>query len=268
LTIPRYYHPDGLGSVHYLTDGSGTVTDHYEFHAFGDQWYSSGSTTNPLRFVGQLGYFAETDLPSGMNWTGLMKLGARYYDPSLGRFITQDPIGYAGGINLYAYVDDNPAFGVDPDGLGPWLPSSRCDLNGLMEWMLGPAEQVGPRFLESLGDSGVCWLTCMGIPQQCLQAGSVAGIQRAVRKHWEDIAKRYAARKGLKVPRRSSIFRTLLGIGQADAKLIGDVGAVYTAYQGLVCLIKCTSNDNEIVRSRRRAREEARHGAGPRAWRW
>jgi RHS repeat-associated protein len=34
-----------------------------------------------------------------MNWTGLQKLGARYYDPSIGRFITQDPVGYAAGIN-------------------------------------------------------------------------------------------------------------------------------------------------------------------------
>ncbi|MEA1900480.1 MAG: RHS repeat-associated core domain-containing protein [Thermodesulfobacteriota bacterium] len=42
---------------------------------------------------------------------------ARYYDPQVGRFISEDPIGFAGGdVNLYAYVSNNPVMFVDPDG--------------------------------------------------------------------------------------------------------------------------------------------------------
>lgn len=89
--------------MHQLTDATPppniNVTDAYDLDAFGVPFPPSGSSYNPHRFVGQLGYFVENDLPEGMNWTGLQKLGARYYDPSIGRFITQDPVGYAAGIN-------------------------------------------------------------------------------------------------------------------------------------------------------------------------
>jgi hypothetical protein len=55
-------------------------------------------------------------------------LKARYYDPVIGRFILRDPIGYRGGVNLYAYVNGGPVSDVDPSGLlslgdiGSWIP--------------------------------------------------------------------------------------------------------------------------------------------------
>ncbi|MEW6278500.1 MAG: RHS repeat-associated core domain-containing protein, partial [Candidatus Eremiobacterota bacterium] len=51
--------------------------------------------------------------------TGLYYLRARFYDPTMGRFTTRDPIGYAGGNNVYAYVGNNPINGADPSGLQP-----------------------------------------------------------------------------------------------------------------------------------------------------
>ena len=49
---------------------------------------------------------------------GLYYMRARYYDPSVGRFISEDPLGFGGGdVNLYAYVQNNPVNEVDPDGL-------------------------------------------------------------------------------------------------------------------------------------------------------
>ena len=59
-------------------------------------------------FVGKLGYYSDD--------TGLDLLEARYYVPGLGRFLTQDPIGHQGGLNLYQYCGNNPLTRTDPDG--------------------------------------------------------------------------------------------------------------------------------------------------------
>ena len=64
------------------------------------------------RFAGQKGYVND-DL------SGMQLLGARYYIPALGRFLTQDPIGHEGGLNLYAYCGDSPLMSSDPSGHGP-----------------------------------------------------------------------------------------------------------------------------------------------------
>lgn len=64
---------------------------------------------NPLRYVGKEGYYSD-------NATGLVLLGVRYYDPLIGRFITQDPS--RDGLNWYAYADGNPVNMGDPEGAG------------------------------------------------------------------------------------------------------------------------------------------------------
>ena len=59
---------------------------------------------------------------TGREWdaeTNLYYYRARYYDPSGGRFISEDPIRFQGGINLYAYANDNPVRFLDPWGLAP-----------------------------------------------------------------------------------------------------------------------------------------------------
>jgi RHS repeat-associated protein len=55
----------------------------------------------------------------GTGQAGLMLLGYRFYSPATGRFLTRDPIGYDGGINLYAYTRNNPVNNADPLGLDP-----------------------------------------------------------------------------------------------------------------------------------------------------
>jgi RHS repeat-associated protein len=56
---------------------------------------------SPSASWGQWGNYTDPE-------TGLLCLGQRYYDPGTGRFLNRDPIGYAGGINLYGYAGDNP----------------------------------------------------------------------------------------------------------------------------------------------------------------
>jgi len=65
--------------------------------------------SQPFQYVGQSGVMAE---PNGFYY-----MRARYYDPEVGRFVSEDPIGFDGGLNLYAYVGGNPISAVDPTGL-------------------------------------------------------------------------------------------------------------------------------------------------------
>src|SRR5439155_25048358 len=97
----KYYHGDQLGSTRGITNSSQTVTDSREYDTFGLVVATSGSTATPFGFAGGHGYQADPD-------SGLMLLGARYYDASTGRFISRDPIQYEGGFNLYAYTQNDP----------------------------------------------------------------------------------------------------------------------------------------------------------------
>ena len=103
-----FYHADGLGSVTSLSSGAGSLTQTYTFDSFGKQAGSSGSLVNPFQYTGR-----ESD-----SETGLYYYRARYYDPSTGRFLSEDPIRYAGGnIDFYPYAVNRPTFFIDPLGL-------------------------------------------------------------------------------------------------------------------------------------------------------
>jgi RHS repeat-associated protein len=110
LVAPQtvFYHADGLGSMTELTDGSGTVVQRYSYEAFGALLASRGTVTQPYTFIAR-----ELD-PE----TGLYHYRARTYDPTTGRFLQEDPVGFEGGdYNLYRYVLNDPVNLVDPFGL-------------------------------------------------------------------------------------------------------------------------------------------------------
>ena len=99
-----YYHQDGLGTVTELTDTNGSVAKAYD--AYGNLLESPGTVEQPYTYTGR-----ELDQE-----TGLYYYRARYYDPTTGKFLQQDPIGLRGGVNLYRYVRNNPSNYVDPTG--------------------------------------------------------------------------------------------------------------------------------------------------------
>jgi RHS repeat-associated protein len=100
-----YYHHDGLGSTVALTQtGVSGAAASYAYDAFGQTATTSGV---PYRFAG---YRLDAA-------TGLYYVHARMYSPALGRFLQPDPIGTAGGANLYAYVGNDPLNLTDPSGL-------------------------------------------------------------------------------------------------------------------------------------------------------
>ena len=99
-----YIHKDALGSVVALSNNAGVVTDKFSYSPFGKSADESGS---PYKFAARR-IDSETGLYYNRN---------RYYNPSTGRFISPDPIGYGDGMNMYAYVKNDPMNGVDPMGL-------------------------------------------------------------------------------------------------------------------------------------------------------
>lgn len=97
---------DMLGSAVALTDGSAAIQTRYQYDPFGQTTISGASTTNVFGFTGR-----------EMDVAGLYFYRARYYSPTKGRFLSEDPLEFGGGVNLYAYALNSPTTGVDPTGL-------------------------------------------------------------------------------------------------------------------------------------------------------
>ncbi len=99
-----YFLQNQIGSTIALTGASGGVVEQPSYEPFGA---SAGSALTRYDFTGR-----ERD-----NVTGLMHYRAREYDPQQGRFLTEDPAGFKGGLNKYSYVSNNPVSKTDPMGL-------------------------------------------------------------------------------------------------------------------------------------------------------
>lgn len=105
-TNSYYYYADHLGSVRQIIRNGTEVSNTYEYDAYGNITSSTGSAHNPFLFTGRE-YDAET---------GLYYYRARYYDSNAGRFISEDPLLFIDGLNINAYVGNNPLNAVDPFG--------------------------------------------------------------------------------------------------------------------------------------------------------
>jgi RHS repeat-associated protein len=97
---------DALGSPVLLADGSGSTLAQYSYEPFGNSTITSGSSSNSYEYTGR-----END------GAGVYYYRARYYSPTLQRFVSEDPTEFSGGINFYAYALNNPLSFIDPTGL-------------------------------------------------------------------------------------------------------------------------------------------------------
>jgi RHS repeat-associated protein len=102
----RNFLSDALGSTMALADSSGAVQTQYSYEPFGKTTASGTSNTNTFQFASR-----END------GTGMYYYRARYYNPTLQRFVSEDPLGFGGGdTNLYAHVGNDPTDLIDPSG--------------------------------------------------------------------------------------------------------------------------------------------------------
>jgi RHS repeat-associated protein len=159
--------PDPLGSTVALYDGNGTKTDTFGYWPYGESSGRTGSTTAKFQYVGSAGYYQDNSTKKYVR--------ARYLDSVKGRWITGDPIGFDGGdINLYRYVENNPAGFIDQSGMAKvisvWVKDppklnfggfthvyiqlgKPCTINGRKVWSGGSYFEIGhlgPQFPDPM----------------------------------------------------------------------------------------------------------------------
>ncbi|MEE4857779.1 RHS repeat-associated core domain-containing protein, partial [Pseudomonas alliivorans] len=134
-----YFHTDQIGTPLEMTDTDGQIVWQATYKAWGSiETLTVNEVEQNLRFQGQ--YFDEE--------TGLHYNTFRYYDPEVGRFITQDPIGLDGGSNLYQYAP-NPLGWLDPLG---WVTYNTMQaLAGFQKHHIIPQQLVGHEAIKASG---------------------------------------------------------------------------------------------------------------------
>ncbi len=140
-----YYLQDGQGSTRALTNASGSITDTYSYTAFGELFNQTGSTTNNYLYTGQ-----QFDA-----LTGLYDLRARYYNPALGRFLSQDtyPVNFNNPVELnrYVYVANDPINAIDPSGQTKEENALILSTMGALSFALGGLGEAAYLYLARTG---------------------------------------------------------------------------------------------------------------------
>lgn len=148
-----YFLTDHLGSTSALTDASGNLVETFSYDSFGN---NAGSVRTRYTYTGR-----ERD-PD----TGLLYYRARFYDTQLGRFMSEDPIGFTtGDVNLYGYVLNNPANFRDPSG------TQRADRDrpGDIEWSRRLKKAIDRMPTQAASNSSCCKKTWTECYAQCVE---------------------------------------------------------------------------------------------------
>jgi RHS repeat-associated protein len=153
VTGIAYFLTDHLGSTAGLTDATGNVAEQLAYDSFGN---SAGSTRTRYGYTGR-----ERDADSG-----LMYYRARWYDPTVGRFVGEDPIGFNGGTNFYTYVKNQPLRFADPLGLCP----QKSGVEFLPKPTGGSYGERGQALIKSIIDS-------LLQNERCRRAFEIVGLQ-------------------------------------------------------------------------------------------
>jgi RHS repeat-associated protein len=118
--------PDPLGSTVALYNDAGTKTDTFQYWPYGESAARTGTTVAKFQYVGSCGYYTDG---AGRNY-----VRARYLSSDRGRWVTEDPMWFIDGINLYTYVANSPTYLIDSGGYRKQDPNLKIDPK---EWPKG-----------------------------------------------------------------------------------------------------------------------------------
>ena len=108
--IQGFYDFNNIGSALGITGTNGSYINKYAYVPFGQTITLAAADSNPFTFAGQLGPISDG--------AGTLEMRARSYDPEIGQFMSNDPLGLAGGTaNIRVYADNNPLRLSDPSGM-------------------------------------------------------------------------------------------------------------------------------------------------------
>lgn len=215
---------DGIGSTIALADAAQTIQTSYAYDAYGNVSYS-GALSTSAQYTGR-----END------GTGLYYYRARYYSPKYGRFISEDPIGWASGqTNSYVYVGGHPVVSTDPLGLLsaadlPTAPQGVVDAvaglgDGISVLGISPSRIIRAEYgIDSVDkcsaeyragrDTGTAYSVMLPVAGRLGYISRVAAIPGRV----ASVAEAYGARAAIKAEYRS-IMRPIINAIDRDATL-------------------------------------------------
>ncbi|UBM24394.1 DUF6531 domain-containing protein [Pseudomonas sp. p1(2021b)] len=219
-----YFHTDQIGTPLEVTDSEGEIVWQATYRSWGAvEQLTVNKLEQNLRFQGQY-----SDEETGLHYNTF-----RYYDPEIGRFATQDPIGLRGGINLYQYVP-NPLSWVDPwgwmafwkplkpNGMGHHpFPRAHANTHGFPElgtkldspsWFPNEVEgsdKLHQQFHEAIKKEGV--------PFNKKFEGTSDELVKKLEKSYEG----FPQKGTLKIPRTGQVLAKDITIGEALTKSLG-----------------------------------------------
>lgn len=126
----QVFHADGLGSIAVLTDESGEPVQTYAYEAVGGIRAQSGTDLNRVT------YTAREAIGDSL---GFFYYRNRIVDPNIGRFTSEDPLGFVDGVNRYVYCGNNPVNYSDPSGLTTYLECLKKGIAMMNPWWTVPA---------------------------------------------------------------------------------------------------------------------------------
>jgi RHS repeat-associated protein len=171
--VVHLFTTDHLGSLREVTDTSASVLTRFAFDPWGRRTIASGTDTTSI------GYTSHRRDASGL-WL------ARYrgYDPDTGRWLSEDPIKFAGGLNLYAYVLNNPITRVDPFGLQA-RNANTYTYGEIRQWAIKSLQDLDPP--DGLGDAKTSIGVVCAITGRCQATDGSNAQEPGDKAAWDNI---------------------------------------------------------------------------------